>query len=342
MTTICGLGMLFFADFGKFRNSGPAIALSLSITLLACLTFAPALLTMGGNALFWPFASRRARLAAQQDTVEGRRRMVLGRFWEWVGGAVIAHPGLILIVSMLALAPLAWAGWNIRSLTTWSTSSTRPSERPGGATQPEVFSSPGETSPVTILALQENGKFNTPEGEREISRLTKSLYDIDGVVSVRSIAEPLGNRPAYAQLFRAGSLKKMAARKHKRTTARYLTQVPELLGNVARFEVVTREEPFSQEAIDLVDRIDGQLRDMSQDADGAWHRTQFYLVGTTAGVRDLQSRNTKRSDAHSAADGDCGAGRFDLHPQAAVDLSLPDRVGPFQLLRYDRGGRAVL
>lgn len=289
LTTICGLGMLFFASFGKFRNSGPAIALSLAVTLVACLTFAPALLTMLGNRIFWPFKSRRERLAAEQGTPEATRRAILGRFWEAVGNAVIARPGLILVVSVAALLPLAYSGWNVK--VTYDLVNELDPRRASvaGVKLSQEYFPPGETSPVTILAFKKDGGFNTREGEREISGLTKSLYDIDGVVSVRSLSEPLGNRPSRTQLFRAGSLAKMAARKHKRTVATYLTQVPGLKGDVARFDVVTREEPFSQEAIDLVDRIDTRLHDLETDAASPWHNTEFYLVGTTAGVRDLQA-----------------------------------------------------
>lgn len=289
LTTICGLGMLFFASFGKFRNSGPAIALSLAVTLLACLTFAPALLTMLGNRIFWPFQSRRERLAAEAGTVGSKRRAVLGRFWEAIGNAVIARPGLILIASIAALTPLAWHGWKIK--VTYDLVNELDPRRASvaGVKLSQEYFSPGETSPVTILAFKKNGGFNTREGEREINALTRSLWEIDGVVSVRSLTEPLGNRPSRTQLFRAGSLAKMAARKHKRTAAIYLTQVPELKGDVARFDVVTSQEPFSQEAIDLVDHIDTRLRDLENDPHSAWHDTAFYFVGTTAGVRDLQA-----------------------------------------------------
>ena len=105
-TTILGLGMMFFADFGKFRNSGPAIAISLFITLIACLTFAPALLRAAGGAVFWPFGT---------PSPSQRKQVPSMGFWQRVSSFVVAHPGFVLVASLLVLTPFAWAGREIRT-----------------------------------------------------------------------------------------------------------------------------------------------------------------------------------------------------------------------------------
>ncbi|HAH43717.1 MAG TPA: transporter, partial [Planctomycetaceae bacterium] len=48
-TTMCGIGMMVFAEFGKFQQAGIAMALSLFFVLLASLTLSPALLCLAGR-----------------------------------------------------------------------------------------------------------------------------------------------------------------------------------------------------------------------------------------------------------------------------------------------------
>src|SRR5262249_9810596 len=55
ITVICGIGMMVFAQFGKFREAGIAIPLSLTLVLLATLSFSPALLLLAGRWAFWPY-----------------------------------------------------------------------------------------------------------------------------------------------------------------------------------------------------------------------------------------------------------------------------------------------
>jgi hypothetical protein len=114
--------------------------------------------------------------------------------------------------------------------------------------------------------------------------LTKTLYDVEGVVSVRSITEPLGDPPGYFQPFSAEGWRKAAARKHKLTRATYLTQVPELVGKVARFDVVLKYEPFSPQAVKALNRIDRLLNHLSGDRDSPWHSARFEYVGAPKAI----------------------------------------------------------
>src|SRR5437588_12398334 len=53
-TVMCGIGMMVFAEFGKFHEAGIAIPLSLFLVLCATLTFSSALLRLAGRWAFWP------------------------------------------------------------------------------------------------------------------------------------------------------------------------------------------------------------------------------------------------------------------------------------------------
>ncbi len=105
LTTIIGLATMFFAEFGKFRNSGPAIGLCLAVTLTACLTLAPALLSAFGAAVFWPFGI--------QDPQNSAPNSRLHEMWDRLARLIVARPGRVLIVSLALMAPLAFMGGSV-------------------------------------------------------------------------------------------------------------------------------------------------------------------------------------------------------------------------------------
>ena len=58
-TVMCGIGMMYFAQFGKFSQAGVAITFGLAVCLLASLTLTPAILRLCGNYAFWPVMTTR-------------------------------------------------------------------------------------------------------------------------------------------------------------------------------------------------------------------------------------------------------------------------------------------
>lgn len=169
LTTVCGLGMMYFSDFGKFTYSGPAIALCLIVTLIACMTLAPALLRMFGRYVFWPFGVK-SKPCVEDDTVE---KTLVGRFWTWASDRIMAYPGLILLVSLTALSPLAYAGLDVK--VSYDLLADLEAQRPSkvGTRMMQAHFPAGEMGPITMLV--EKDFF--PPSDQQISAFVKDKFN---------------------------------------------------------------------------------------------------------------------------------------------------------------------
>ena len=294
LTTIAGLAMMFFADFGKFSSSGPAIGLCLLVTLLACLTLAPAILRAFGAAVFWPFPIR----TAQQMQPEHLTR----RVWTKLSRVVVAFPGVILVVSIAFLAPFAWRGIFAGDHTTYDLlSALSPSRESYQGSQLLKRHFPiGEGGPIVVLAHKPKAGFDSSDRRQAaqamaaIFDLTKQLTQIEGISQVRSLAEPTGDPPKRLSIVGAAARRKLLLQQHRLTKAIFLAQAPQYRGDVTRFELVLDDDPFSRDAIATLLRVDDFLRLQAEQQNSFWEGTSFLFAGTTASIRDLC--NVTRSD----------------------------------------------
>lgn len=308
MTTILGLGAMVFADFGKFRNSGPTIALCLAVGLAASLSLTPAMLRATGRLVFWPFGWKRRRPAPVGEDGEppaesesDGQGQPFARFWEWLSRQIVRRPGLILVASLLVMLPLAYHGLGVE--VTYDLLSELQPDRPSvqGTRLLRKHFPAGETGPITVLVYHESGGLEDSDSTQDkLRRLAQRLYameyvDSQGhatrpVTSVRSLVEPLGEPPRRFGL--VAGFRKGLARSHPRTKSTYLAQSPQYAGKLTRLDVVTRYDPFSAESIRLLDGLEDFLWGLSDDPKSEWAGAEFHFVGTTAGIRDLKRVTT--------------------------------------------------
>ncbi|MFW3169808.1 MMPL family transporter [Geodermatophilus sp. CPCC 206100] len=94
-TVVLGVLCLLFSDLASNRGLGPISAVSVSLSVVAAMTFLPAALVLLGRAAFWPFRP--------QFGVAPRE----GRGWQRVAALVGRRPRRVLAVSTLALVAAA-------------------------------------------------------------------------------------------------------------------------------------------------------------------------------------------------------------------------------------------
>ena len=284
LTTIAGLAMMVFADFGKFTFSGPAIAISLAVALAVCLTLAPAILStrLGGQV-----AGKRAE-PLPDETAAAQRGSVAQRIWTALADGILARPGLVLAASLLAAAPLAIYGRETEVTYDIFSELPRNSTSARGTKLLLRTLPPGEMGPLTVLVQLPGADFAAKESRFRIAELTKLLVELPGVEKVRSLYRPTGDRPGAVSITTFEGVAALAAAGSPQAQETFVSQGGKYEGEVTRLTVVLADGPFSPAAVATSDRIERALGDLRAAPDSPWRDAQFEMFGVTSGVRDLQ------------------------------------------------------
>jgi len=245
LTVAAASGSLLVAELGFFQAFGPGMAMAVLVGLAASVTLVPALLAVGGRALFWP---RRPGLEAgsaeeepSPDSRPGRVRAI---------GLVTRHPvrvalacTALLAVAALGLLRLELANPLIRGL---------PADSPprvAYAAASQGFT-PGVLAP-TVLIVERPGIVFERGGLAELQR---RLERQPGVAEVVGPADQPSAQPLGATRSRTG--------------------------DAARYFVVLDGDPLGAQAIGALERLQGRL-DRLKTASGLGE-ARVSIAGDTA------------------------------------------------------------
>ncbi len=290
LTTIVGLAMLWIAEFGKFSYTGPVIALCLTIGLLVCLTFTPALLSLIGPSAFWP----------SKIQVDGTSSIVIGSrdglpptgIWGLIALKLTRHPGLALVLGFGILFPPAIFGYLHEDEVTYDISSQldESAQSRRGLRVLERYFAIGEVNPTTILITLPHDTAADKLRE-DATSLAQSLYSKSGVMAVRSADDPLGDFPPNRtmSLLSADAWKRRALKQHRIARNYFFSAASEYANRMARLDVIVDGDPFDVETADKVKSIRGWLESQTQLEQSPWHGATVLLTGTTPSIIDLRT-----------------------------------------------------
>jgi RND superfamily putative drug exporter len=306
-TVMCGIGMMVFAEFGKFQQAGVGITLSLFICLCAALTFTPSLLLLAGRWAFWP-NTRSERIASHGGWVPSAslvsrlfRRDRFRAAWGWVGQWLTARPGWIWLGAIAAMIPFAVVGVMFYSYLSYGLLSELPATDPSvvGTRVVQKHFPAGATGPVTILVENRNIDFGTTEGIATIAEFSRRLEERReslGISDIRSVAQPLGITEvsiAATERFdqessRMSRLERMAAARimRKKVQDYYVSEAGDWKNHVTRIDVVFQNDPFSRDSIQELSRFRNTVNEVLPDE--LRENSILRYLGPTPSIYDLK------------------------------------------------------
>lgn len=291
-TVICGIGMMIFAEFGKFHEAGIAITFGLVIVLAACLTFTPALLSLFGRWVFWPkmiAESTTAKQFVESNVVDGGW---LQNLWEHVGALITRRPLGIWLASIVLMLPFAVVGaWYYTDLSYGLLTDLPKSSTSVVGTRIVCEHFPaGATGPVTVLlnspALDFAESQSDDAGIPVIQELTAALqeqHDALQLADIRSVSHPLGGDQDLDSAGNAAKRRVMTAR----AIDHYVGRDKQHGSHVTRLILTSHVDPFARNSMEHLSRLESEIRQRLPENVRA--STQILTLGPTASIRDLKS-----------------------------------------------------
>jgi RND superfamily putative drug exporter len=313
-TSVAGIGMMMFAEFGKFPQAGFSISFGLCIVLICSLTLTPAMLRLAGRYAFWPDV-RKERISAEEGWIPETSGWSLlirdpqwtRRVWDWAAGLIARRPGLVFCVTVLAMLPFAANGIANYNHLSYGLLSELPPTRTSvvGANAVKRHFPAGMTGITTVLVRNDRFNFTSTEGlsigEDLVAELTAKLEqqsDDLRLVDVRSLSDPLGTASTgdRRSIIERGIIRNRARREYVSTSG-------PLAGKVLRLDLVFDIDPFTPESIGRLAAAEEAVRralselastgieDPQLEAVYAslGDHTDVVTLGSTASIRDLKS-----------------------------------------------------
>jgi putative drug exporter of the RND superfamily len=168
-TVLAAMLVLFFAEFGDYRNFAPIFATAMLVIMFASITLVPALFTLFGRKSFWPKIPK-----VGDETVKAHS------FWSKMGRSVVKKPVISIVVIGTILVISALNMFNLKY--EFDTMKSFPEDMPsriGYEILEEKFEK-GDLAPTTVLF--EADKPVTPV---EQNALIKELQEQPLISSVR-------------------------------------------------------------------------------------------------------------------------------------------------------------
>ena len=278
-TVIISFLALSITSMVMLQTMGLVVGLGVIATLLASLTFAPALTAILGDKIFWPNSGKRFERYANGILEKNKRR---GGYFAKSGSFSVKHGKVIILIAVLVTLPAFYLyatttptynliGSASNSLESVSASNTLTNSFGGGRLMPTyavvTFSQP---------IVDSNGKFNMGE-MATLQSISAGVSGHLGVEEVNGPTMPFGRSVDYQTI----------------TNASDATTYSSMLGAIgsdnksALITIQFSVDPYSTDAMNFAKDIRNTLH---QNYDNAPNVTAVYLGGTTGSILDTRTQ----------------------------------------------------